>query len=359
MSIEKHGVCGINNIKESCYSNSALQCLLATKCLREYFLNRDIPKRIGRNIGFHKEIEDTVTYQLLRLFRAAGDGDPILTPLSFCKTYRSTIPNFAEGQQDAQEFLSAVLNIVHRETHITETNQKKFDHIRDQLKILSSTEDREIITGTKLLLKETETNNRSEYLLARTSLLMEAEFGNTKSVYTDAFFGSVMEIISCSNCDGETQKFCREDVLILRPLGAVTNIANCISDRFGESALDGFKCESCGSGTVKLNSRLVSRPKILVVLIAEYDSGYVTNCETLDLTEYCDPNGAGPTKYRTYASIHHIGHKKNGGCGHYVANFKVLDNNRHYTADDASVYLRESKNLHSKGYVLLCEGITN
>ena len=114
-----YGACGLTNLGNTCYINSAVQCIGYLPLLRAYLLssqykttgdlNRDNP--LGTNGKMLEEFAD-----LLRLMWVARYGEK--SPSKFRALLGKTQPDFSGAdQQDAQEFLNYILDKVHEDSN--------------------------------------------------------------------------------------------------------------------------------------------------------------------------------------------------------------------------------------------------
>ena len=111
-----NGLCGLSNLGNTCYMNSAIQCLSNTLPLTEYFLNDKYTEDYNTS-----KIEHNLVREWVRLINGIWSNTGcIITPRSFHKVtrklserlgYNVVFGNFT--QNDVQEFLSFVINIFH------------------------------------------------------------------------------------------------------------------------------------------------------------------------------------------------------------------------------------------------------
>ncbi|EGR30389.1 ubiquitin carboxyl-terminal hydrolase family protein, putative [Ichthyophthirius multifiliis] len=123
------GLCGLNNLGNTCYMNSALQCLSNTEPLTHYFLNKYYKKEINKD-------NPLGTKGKLKLWIGT---DRVFYP-SAIKNAVSQVQNIFSGyqQHDSQEFLSFVLDGLHEDlnrvknksyTEKIDSNGEEFDNI--------------------------------------------------------------------------------------------------------------------------------------------------------------------------------------------------------------------------------------
>ncbi|KAH7172283.1 hypothetical protein DER46DRAFT_497790 [Fusarium sp. MPI-SDFR-AT-0072] len=104
------GVVGLQNLGNTCYMNSALQCVRSVEELTKYFLTNEYLDEVNKTnlLGYNGKV--AITYgNLLKEIYTEGRGS--VTPRDFKNTIgrcRSTFSGY--GQQDSQEFLGFLLD---------------------------------------------------------------------------------------------------------------------------------------------------------------------------------------------------------------------------------------------------------
>jgi ubiquitin C-terminal hydrolase len=132
------GVCGLVNVGgNSCYINSALQCLNATDLfvayLRMGFYKRDLKFNIVKEIQksgqqltikkINERFKKTYTYLLRNLFFTMWGAKVKINYATFAKKIQSAGQTYIDirEQGDSQEFLAWIIDLVHEETKISAT----------------------------------------------------------------------------------------------------------------------------------------------------------------------------------------------------------------------------------------------
>ncbi len=103
------GLTGLSNLGNTCYMNAALQCLLNTPALTDFFLTCPGPmaqaERNGMAKAFKKLVEDVL----------GSDGGHV-APHTVLYALKSARPMFrGYHQHDSQEFLRCLMDLLHEE----------------------------------------------------------------------------------------------------------------------------------------------------------------------------------------------------------------------------------------------------
>jgi len=118
---------GLKNRNNSCFMNSALQCLAHVMPLTRYFLKSI--DRTQRNVKnpFYSSGEVTGAYaELLCKLHPADHSHNAFTPGRIRTAIGRRYPSFATGdEQDAEEFLTALLNTIDEELHTNNPPDRK------------------------------------------------------------------------------------------------------------------------------------------------------------------------------------------------------------------------------------------
>ena len=132
------GRIGLVNIGNTCYFNSAIQCLSNTEDLTKYFLNLDYLKEInnGNASSSRGNISREYSNLIQEMWRGYGNA---ISPKNFWVTFVKKEDAFRNHeQQDSQEFLLSLLNNFHEDLNrvtnkeYKELNEKQKDETDEQ-----------------------------------------------------------------------------------------------------------------------------------------------------------------------------------------------------------------------------------
>ena len=111
------GACGLTNLGNTCYQNSAIQCMGYTPLLRAYLLSSQYKTDINKDnpLGTGGKLLEEIA-ELLRVIWSARQGEK--TPTRFRTQLGRMNSQFAGAdQQDAQEFLNYMLDVLHEDSN--------------------------------------------------------------------------------------------------------------------------------------------------------------------------------------------------------------------------------------------------
>ena len=117
----RHGLVGLNNLGNTCYMNTGLQCLSNCELLTKYFLGDYYKDFINKEnpIGSQGEIVEKYSQLIHHLWQ--GDQDCI-SPIQFKNAFGKMYNAFKDyRQQDSQEFISYLLDSLHEDLNKVKT----------------------------------------------------------------------------------------------------------------------------------------------------------------------------------------------------------------------------------------------
>ena len=116
--LENAGIVGLNNIGNTCYMNSVLQCLFHTKVLKFILLDPQIKEKINHKNPLGTRGKMLLTFaELFKIYWKTKEK--YFSPSKFKLTVGKYLPLFSgNDQHDSQEFLSQFLDILHEDMNI-------------------------------------------------------------------------------------------------------------------------------------------------------------------------------------------------------------------------------------------------
>ncbi|XP_060799876.1 ubiquitin carboxyl-terminal hydrolase 2a isoform X2 [Neoarius graeffei] len=332
------GVVGLDNLGNTCFMNSILQCLSNTHSLRDYCLHnsyrRDLNNSNRTNTALMEEFA-----KLIRTLWTSSTSDVII-PSEFKTQIQRYAPRFVgNSQQDAQEFLRFLLDGLHNEVNRVTVRPRvateDFDHLSDDEK------------GRMMW---------NRYLAREDSKIVDVFVGQLKSSLT---------CTECGYCSTVFDPFWDLSLPIPKGYGEVS-LMDCMRLFTKEDVLDGdekptcYRCRARRKCTKKFT--IQKFPTILVLHLKRFSEGRVRSSKLstfvnfpmkdLDLREFASDRSSN-TVYNLYAVSNHSGTTTGG---HYTAYCCHPDSGQWYTFNDYRVTSMSSSHVRSSdAYVLFYE----
>lgn len=308
----KKGLCGIQNIGNTCFLNSIIQCLNANRDLFLIYKN-------NTNLKCTNFVKEWYSLCSNLWFE-----NSLITPISFVNELSRLLSIEKEylnigNQEDAHEILQFILEKLH------EGLSKKVN-IEIQGKI------------------KTELDKKMYDSFKSWKLYFESNF----SPILDLYYGQYISIVK-NNKDEKSYTYDPFSVITLEICNG-NNIYEC---------LDNFTKTESIDNDIKKKMMFWKLPKHLIINFKRYNhylqknSKLINYPDVLDLTEYTLGPDKKKSKYDLYAIAHHTG---NYSGGHYYSIIKNLDNNW-YNFNDETVSTYNDNLVNSSAYCLFYKKI--
>ena len=368
------GLSSLSNMGFTCYINSVLQCLSATKLFNSFILNNMFNEELkDENI---KKRESMISFNLKKLFEEMWKNNQQITPKTLVSLIHENNKNFKiYEQEDSQEFLGFMLDKIHDETSIKTnykindlSNQINIENINQMSNSLISFEnllsayDKPMIgfendTEFKKVIQEEMNNyindNYNTFVIHNylKYLIRQAEIYKL-SIISYLFKGCYSSEIICKECNKKSLTFEESNMLQLSlpEENKQTELKDCIKNYFSEELLEGenkYHCDNCNKKVNALRkNRIFETPNILIIHLKRYKN-YGNKCmknnifinypfgdDLLSFKSFSSEYYKNDSNYELYAVIHQIGNLQ---MGHYIAFTKNSLNDKWYEYNDQHI----------------------
>ena len=396
MSHISKGVSGLNNLGNTCYMNSALQCIAASILFISYLVKKKFADDLKENIqqklsaderqkrkkrGIDIDSDDDVSiyvsdikemyresliYNSYKLFKVYWKYNAVISPTSFKKQ----LGKFSEifkgyRQQDSEEFLNFFLNQIHDEIKTganlkyknipkevqsyIKTRKSILKNIKDLVNTTDNSEAATIILESKFEeLEQLCRMNPYQETIFKSLEFWDSYMKNNYSIITDLFTGLYLNEIICSHCDNRTITFEAFNIFQLPISNSNTSLIKSLENFSNSEELkddNKYKCDSCKQYQNALKKTYIwDLPESLIIQLKRFKN---TGSHMYKNTSVIDFPIDGLTfdgnyhefhkknyKYNLYGVVCHMG-SLNGG--HYIAYTKNPLNNKWYKYNDSEV----------------------
>ncbi|CAD8138589.1 unnamed protein product [Paramecium octaurelia] len=310
--------CGLHNIGNTCYFNSALQCIINTPKFNDKFLSDEIKQELNPK---HKQVA-LQYWRLLKQMRTTNNTSE--NPVQLKQAISSSTKKFGgHRQEDSQEFLRALLTCLH--------------------------EDLNRVTG-KPIYKELTADLNKQSLEDISNTWFNYFKGRDNSLVTDYFTGQLLSRVTCSVCKNQSLAFDNfQDLSLAFPniSGNQITLEDMLKYYLSEENINQYTCGKCRQQRKCTRQLEIWRlPDILVIHLKRfYYKGPMKkkiNIEIkfgakLDLGQFIINSSDKSTlncNYNLYGIVKHYGDLN---FGHYFAECKHPFTMKWYQLNDSSV----------------------
>lgn len=376
------GLSGLENIGNTCYMNSILQCLALLVTFSSWLRKNKFMDRLHKNIieklktehrknpnekldisqeKISKLCEESIVYNLAEVFKKMWDKNCTVVPKTLKMNVSKLCPTFSGAtQNDSQELLIFLLDRIHEETksnvHVLfpDVPNGVLEFAREQKKCMRMLENPGIKIDEKENIQKMFLKYRKEHIkdatLHKAYTFWKKHVEKSHSVITDLFTGLYYSRIRCKECGMDSGSFEPFTIFSIptKDHGEVT-LDECI-EKFSETeVLSGdnqYFCQECNK-KVDAEKRMFiwEPPEILIIQLKRFkndqwrttktESKVVFPIDELDLKHtFSDLRQIENGTYDLWAISEH-----KGSCnfGHYIAYCKNALNDCWYQFNDSDV----------------------
>jgi ubiquitin C-terminal hydrolase len=404
--VPKIGLCGFNNIGNTCYMNSILQLLVHCKLFVSFILNNEKSSLYSDKYRNQAAIQRVAEHERKKLKLSKDDqvtikradvdkflqtiiieklseiinsliskGNSCITPVSFKNALDIKLPNFRGfSQHDAHELLLQLLDVIIEETgiesepiinNIPDTIREYItllNEIKEEIKKTNDIEEKKKIITKLNNYRKLHKNTINKYNGLN---YMMSVFKNRYNPFIFQLKTFLINNITCKNCNNTTCNY--EDTTVLS-VPIASTLDECFSTLIKNEDVEDYKCLVCNSKQeASKNVKIWKNPYVLFIHLKRFkqlgngrllkDDTVVDIPHTINISNYCDQscidsNQSGSFTYKLAGISNHHGGL---GGGHYTADCCcIVDNESWYNFNDSSVSKYSNNNINtSSAYILM------
>jgi len=409
--IPKIGLCGFNNIGNTCYLNSILQLLIHSKVFVSFLLQNDfinyLEKASTQNIAdLHRQknnidentqitinksdIDNLMNYSIIsRLYEIVliiiNKGNSTISPVKLKESIKikGSIDRKFESfrgfmQEDAHEFLIKLLDEIIIETGIK--SKSTFNNVPDIIHVykkLSKDVKQSLLNATdndqkKIIIKslnDFKINNKDIINKYNGLVFMSNIFKEKHNPFIFNLYSIIIYKLVCLNCNDINVNYEYHTILSIQ-------VKNTVYDGFNayfESEEVESKCSCCNTSK-KIKSIKIWKPSMLLfVHLNRFENlqdpnnlkkSNIRKINTivdipleLDISDFYDSSMLPDVKYNKYKLKGYANHRGSSPhSGHYTADAMCINDNTWFHFDDSNVSKYNGNNINtSLAYVLMYE----
>lgn len=356
---------GLINLGNSCYINSALQCLFHIPEIVKYFLKNSFNP-------IQSPLSLALSYFVQALYQPIGSSDTATkyNPEFICNFVFCLNNNFSPYlPNDAKDFLIYVISRLHQELNKTDNNIYNYYNIIENNDPLSNffnyfaSNYRSIISDIFNWTNQVKRicgNCHSQILSYQTYPYLILDLEKTRrSIYEEhkktKFVEAKVDIDTDIDIWFNEYYELKENIPI--------NLINCIKYYYEKKNYFDFGCPYCSMICHQVSTnRIYISPKIFIFILNRgknnIHSVKMNYPPILDISGYIETN-IGPHKYELIGVITHLG--LSGPGGHFIAFAKNPIDEKWYEYNDDKVTEANRFNIHNEGiaYILFYRAIEN
>lgn len=345
-------ITGLQNLGNTCFMNSVIQCLTYAPNLFSYFCSDSYYNHINFNSQYGSKGELAIEFGAL-VERLCARRHRYIEPKSFREAVVKHIGFAGNEQQDSHEFMMMLFDKLHHDLNLHAKDKVKQNGIAPQNGEDTNINIPRATLGYQFWKRHLELN---------------------KSIISDLFEGIFMSTLTCTVCMGQSNTFEVFNCLSL-PIPSQTrcHVRECLSHFSNPERIDAaWECPRCKQKREADKKIVICKlPKILIIHLKRFslDGRWRQKLQTtvdfplrdlsVDSTNVLPQSayGSSPPKntYNLYAVVNHYGHLDGG---HYTA-FCKLENQRWYKFDDSNVFEMQDTDVCGQAAYILFYGSTH